>query len=132
MFTSKQNTMGQPHADVDYDVVLRSCNAKLTNWADQWRAEMERAGGDSFHLAFMNFFKLYDRLFLNSFGIQGSMVPNSRVPPSVQALSICYQSAMEILSIVSKDFVQLSMLVSGPSLFGLSWQFCSWFVWPGL
>jgi len=35
------------------------------------------AGGDKFHLSFLTFFRLYVRLFLNSFGIHPSMLPVS-------------------------------------------------------
>lgn len=30
------------HHDVNYEVVLRNCNAKLTQWADTWQHEMDR------------------------------------------------------------------------------------------
>lgn len=30
------------HNDVNYDVVLRNCNGKLTQWSDTWQAEMQR------------------------------------------------------------------------------------------
>ena len=36
------------------------------------------ANGEKFHFAFLSFFRLYVRLFLNSFGIQASMVPVSK------------------------------------------------------
>lgn len=35
------------------------------------------AGGEKFHLSFLTFFRLYVRLFLNSFGIHPSMLPVS-------------------------------------------------------
>ena len=57
-----------------------------------WRAEMVKgesffdsaidgmtyvylAKGETFHLSFLSFFRLYVRLFLNSFGIQASLIP---------------------------------------------------------
>lgn len=38
------------------------------------------AGGDKFHLAFLQFFRLYVRLFLNSFGIQSPRSPVCFLP----------------------------------------------------
>lgn len=86
---------GAPNAtqtDVNYEVLLRNCNAKLTQWQETWQREMQRgdsfltsiqcltytktcyaASGESFHHAFLNLFRLYVRVFLNSFGIQAYM-----------------------------------------------------------
>lgn len=64
------------HADFDGDVLLRTCNSKLTQWAATWEAEMRRApDAEKFHYAFLDFFRLYVRLFLNSAGIQASLSP---------------------------------------------------------
>ncbi|KAJ7285568.1 fungal-specific transcription factor domain-containing protein [Mycena rebaudengoi] len=98
------------HNDVNYEVVIRNCNGKLTQWMDTWQAEMQRAGGESFHFSVLSFFRLHVRLFLNSFGIQASMSPSSRASPSLQALSACCTSALDGLRIVSKDFPAMSML----------------------
>ncbi|KAJ7752144.1 fungal-specific transcription factor domain-containing protein [Mycena metata] len=112
MFYSKTgNTNG--NNDVNYEVVLRNCNGKLTQWMDNWQAEMQRAGGESFHFSFLSFFRLHVRLFLNSFGIQASLAPSSRASPSLQALSACCTSALDNLRIVSKDFPSMSMLRYG-------------------
>ena len=92
------------------------------------------ANGEKFHFAFLRFFRLYVRLFLNSFGIQASMTSvrplsplsplaltltraraqTSQTSPSLQALSACYTSALEGLQIVAKDFAGMAMLVSCP------------------
>ena len=86
------------------------------------------ANGEKFHFAFLSFFRLYVRLFLNSFGIQASMSPvcnhlgvclrvangylqTSRTTPSLQALSACYTSALENLQIVTKEFAAMGVLV---------------------
>lgn len=61
------------HGDLDRAVLLRNCNAKLTQWMGVWETEMQRANGERFHMEFLKFFRLYVRLFLNSFGIQGSL-----------------------------------------------------------
>lgn len=61
------------HGDLDRAVLLRNCNGKLTQWMGVWETEMQRANGERFHMEFLKFFRLYVRLFLNSFGIQGSL-----------------------------------------------------------
>ncbi|KAI0049688.1 hypothetical protein FA95DRAFT_817460 [Auriscalpium vulgare] len=101
------------HMDVNKEVLLRNCNGKLTQWMDSWQHEMRRANGETFHMAFLSFFRLHVRLFLNSFGIQASMSPQSHQMPSLQALSACYTSAMENLGIVANEFHQMSMLRYG-------------------
>ncbi|KAJ7687571.1 fungal-specific transcription factor domain-containing protein [Mycena olivaceomarginata] len=112
MFYTKGGT-SNGHNDVNYEVVLRNCNGKLTQWMDTWQAEMQRAGGESFHFSFLSLFRLHVRLFLNSFGIQASLSPSSRASPSLQALSACCTSALDGLRIVSKDFPSMSMLRYG-------------------
>ncbi|TCD70326.1 hypothetical protein EIP91_003955 [Steccherinum ochraceum] len=89
---------------------LRLCNGKLSQWSDTWQHEMRRAGGDKFHYAILNLFRLHIRLFLNSFGVQASMSPSSHVVPSGSALAACYSSALEILQIVVKDLASMTML----------------------
>jgi hypothetical protein len=90
MFSSTRAT-GANHNDLSYDVVLRNCNGKLTQWMDTWEREMQRgmvldtgsvylvhsstAGGESFHFSILHFFRLHVRLFLNSFGIQAAISP---------------------------------------------------------
>lgn len=137
MFYSNKDLPGTQgnHNDVNYEVVLRNCNGKLTQWMDTWGSEMVKANGESFHMSFLSIFRLHVRLFLNSFGIQASMSPvrplslshpvvtpsstadslrpsqTSRTSPSLQALSACFTSALETLQIVSKEFAQISMLV---------------------
>jgi len=86
------------NTDINYEVVLRNCNDKLNQWDETWRTEMERgsssllppaaslilalhtAGGESFHTSFLALFRLYVRLFLNSFGIHASMLPVGILP----------------------------------------------------
>lgn len=76
------------HGDLDRAVLLRNCNAKLTQWMGVWETEMQRANGERFHMEFLKFFRLYVRLFLNSFGIQGSMASMSNVRLSAR-FSLC-------------------------------------------
>ncbi|KAK7023786.1 Zn(2)-C6 fungal-type domain-containing protein [Favolaschia claudopus] len=104
MFYTKGGSSSNGHNDVNYEVVLRNCNGKLTQWMDTWQAEMQRAGGESFHFSFLSLFRLHVRLFLNSFGIQASLSPH---------LSACCTSALDVLRIVSKDFPSMSMLRYG-------------------
>ncbi|KAF9002012.1 fungal-specific transcription factor domain-containing protein, partial [Cyathus striatus] len=106
---SKHSTLGNNN-DINFEVLLRNCNNKLTDWDTTWRHEMERANGTKFHFSFLSFFRLYVRLFLNSFGIQSSMASGSRQSPSLQALSVCCTSALDLLRVVSRDFVSMSML----------------------
>ncbi|KXN87728.1 Protein priB [Leucoagaricus sp. SymC.cos] len=98
--------------DINYEVVLRNCNAKLNKWAETWRFEMQQAKGESFHFSFLKFFRLYVRVFLNYFGI-ASGSSGGRQHHSVQAHSICYSSAKESLQIVTNEFTSLSMLRYG-------------------
>lgn len=125
---------------VNYDKLLSSCNGKLAQWMDTWQHEMRKAGGETFHFSFLNFFRLLVRLFLNSFGVHGALASSSSVspspcsssspttittahhpthashpsvhphPPSPQALSACYESAMDMLTIADKDLADMGML----------------------
>ncbi|KDQ59395.1 hypothetical protein JAAARDRAFT_32954 [Jaapia argillacea MUCL 33604] len=113
VFYLHKGVPGAQHNDVNYEVLLRNCNGKLTQWAEFWQHEMKRAGGEKFHFSFLSFFRLHIRLFLNSFGIQASMAPTSRTSPSLQALSACYTSALESLQIVTKEFASIGMLRYG-------------------
>ena len=101
---------GGSSADASQEDHLRLCNGKLSQWMDTWQHEMRRANGEKFHYAFVNLFRLHIRLFLNSFAVQASMLPGSRVVPSPSALSACFTSALEMLQIVVKDFASESML----------------------
>lgn len=95
------------------------------------------AKGGDFHTAFLTFFKLHVRLFLNSFGLQSSFLvhnhnhhhqhqhqhnhhyrpssfsSDSRPPiPNILALSTCYSSASDTLQLVARDFAKVDMLAS--------------------
>jgi len=86
---------------------------KLTQWQEFWHQQMQRASGQSFHHAFLNFFRLYVRLFLNSLGVQPYLRKGSGLAPSPTALSACYTSALENLQIITKDFAAMSVLPYG-------------------
>ncbi|KAJ3502028.1 hypothetical protein NLJ89_g9072 [Agrocybe chaxingu] len=75
IFYSTKGSLANSNSDINYEVVLSNCNARLTQWDNTWRHEMEKAGGEKFHFSFLSFFRLYVRLFLNSFGIQASLLP---------------------------------------------------------
>ncbi|KAK7043733.1 hypothetical protein VNI00_008345 [Paramarasmius palmivorus] len=109
---SFRNSSGS-HTDINYEVVLRNCNGQLTMWAETWQRQMQRAGGDTFHYSFLTFFRLYVRLFTNSFGVEASISGSSRNALSVQALSVCYTSAIDSLQILSKDFASMGVLRYG-------------------
>ncbi|KAF8892684.1 fungal-specific transcription factor domain-containing protein [Infundibulicybe gibba] len=101
------------HHEVNYELVLHSCNTKLGQWEDSWNREMERAGGEKFHFSFLSLFRLYVKLFLNSFGVQSSMSTSSRINPSLPALTMCCTSALDVLRIVATDFTSMSVLRYG-------------------
>lgn len=113
IFNSSKGSVLNGNADINYDVVLSNCNARLTKWDEDWRVELERAGGEKFHFSFLTFFRLYVRLFLNSFGIQASMLPGSHQPPSLQAFSTCCTSALDSLRIISQEFTEMHVLHYG-------------------
>ncbi|KAL6303407.1 fungal-specific transcription factor domain-containing protein [Sparassis latifolia] len=95
---------------VDCDILLRDSNERLNHWAKHWRGRMSLAGGEPFQFAFLRFFQLHVRLFLNSFGVQTALRSSSPARPNMQALDACYSSALETLEIVSKDFAQMRVL----------------------
>ncbi|KAF8623945.1 hypothetical protein AX15_006110 [Amanita polypyramis BW_CC] len=110
VFNSLRSPSAGSHTDMNYEALLCSCNTKLNQWSDTWQREMDLAGGEKFHTSFLSFFKLYVRLFLNSFGIQAAMSPGSRQSPSRQTLLTCCSSALDSLRIISEDFASVSVL----------------------
>lgn len=42
MFYTKGGVPNGNHNDINYEVVLRNCNGKLTQWMDNWQTEMQR------------------------------------------------------------------------------------------
>jgi len=101
------------NSQVNIDMVLKNCNAKLAQWNVTWEHEMRMANGESFHFSFINFFCLYSRLFLNSFGVQSSVLPANRTNTHVRALSACFENALDVLRISSKDFREFGVLRYG-------------------
>ncbi|KAG6861744.1 hypothetical protein C0995_012749 [Termitomyces sp. Mi166 len=112
------------HHDVNYEAVLKTCNQKLTEWADKWQHEMDRANGDKFHSSFLSFFRLYVRVFLNSFAVS----PSNRQSPSLQAVTLCCTSALDALQIVSRDFARMSMLRYGQDSIMVMSAYCAVFL----
>lgn len=109
--TEAFNRHKEDPANHNLDDLLRTCNGRLTQWMDTWHHEIRRAGGEKFHLAFLNIFRLHVRLFLNSFGFQNAMSTSLPIHNlNLQALSACYNSAIEILQIVVDEFAAASML----------------------
>ncbi|KIK81617.1 hypothetical protein PAXRUDRAFT_832723 [Paxillus rubicundulus Ve08.2h10] len=98
---------------VNIDMALKNANAKLSQWTTKWEHEMRRANGESFHFSFLNFFCLYSSLFLNSFGLQAEALPENRTNSHVRALSACFENALSVLQIASKDFSDLGVLRYG-------------------
>ncbi|KZT36989.1 hypothetical protein SISSUDRAFT_1063225 [Sistotremastrum suecicum HHB10207 ss-3] len=94
--------------DIRYDHLLQICNTKLTQWMDRWSTEMQQANGEDFNFKFLSLFRLYVRLFINSFGLK-----DSQSSVNIQPLSICYTSAIECLEIVTGAFASLNVLQYG-------------------
>ncbi|CAE6496341.1 unnamed protein product [Rhizoctonia solani] len=113
VFYLHKGAPGLLHADINYEILLRGCNSKLTQWMDLWHGEMKKAGGQMFHFSMLTFFRLHVRLFLNSFGLQSSMASSTRASASLHALSACYTSAVQTLQIVTSDFAPVGMLRYG-------------------
>ncbi|KAF8553391.1 hypothetical protein OG21DRAFT_1414409 [Imleria badia] len=103
---------------INIDMALKNANAKLSQWTTKWEHEMRRANGESFHFSFLNFFCLYSSLFLNSFGVQADAAPASSLLAVIvvfhlRALSACFENALSVLQIASKDFRDLGVLRYG-------------------
>ncbi|KAH7889823.1 fungal-specific transcription factor domain-containing protein, partial [Phlebopus sp. FC_14] len=98
---------------VNIDMALKNANAKLSQWTAKWEHEMQRANGESFHFSFLNFFCLYSSLFLNSFGVQANVPIENRTNSHLRALSACFEHALSVLQIASKDFRDLGVLRYG-------------------
>jgi len=152
IFHASKNSNGNNNADINYELVLTNCNNRLTQWDNHFQEEIKKGvktchrscyallsehaanGGETFHRYFLTFFRLYVRIFLNSFAIQSSMPfvsatfeistwlllmafqGNSR-SPNLYALSACTSSALECLRIASEEFREIHMLVCIAQLF---------------
>jgi hypothetical protein len=124
----KSTSSSSLQSDVNYEVLLRNCNLKLTQWQEFWHQQMQRASGQSFHHAFLNFFRLYVRLFLNSLGVQPYLRKGSGLALSPTALSACYTSALENLQIITKDFAAMSVLPYGQDSITIMSAYCAVFL----
>ncbi|KAH7906062.1 fungal-specific transcription factor domain-containing protein [Hygrophoropsis aurantiaca] len=113
MFHTNRSLADNGNNQVNIDIVLKNCNSKLAQWTTTWEHEMRRAGGESFHFSFLTFFCLYSRLFLNSFGVQASIPPANRTSSHLRALSACFDNALDVLRIASKEFRDLGVLRYG-------------------
>ncbi|OCH95228.1 hypothetical protein OBBRIDRAFT_721011 [Obba rivulosa] len=107
-----RNTVGcHGRPEHSQERLIQEVNARLNMWEKQWKHEMDRAGGDEFRYSFLRLFQLHARVFLNSFGVHAAMSQISH--PNTQALHVCYNSALDELRIVAKDFATVSMLRYG-------------------
>ena len=59
LYNNKGGGSHGAHADVNYDMVLRGCNSKLTQWSEHWQHEMQR--GKSVTLRAHNLLNLSQR-----------------------------------------------------------------------
>lgn len=101
------------NGQVDIDAALNTANYKLSQWWLKWEREMQKANGEPFHFSFIHFFQLYTSLFLNSFGVQDNVPQANRKSNHSRALSACFDHAMSVLRIASKDFRELGVLQYG-------------------
>lgn len=124
-FSPHRRSVGTQPADTDREQMLKTCNTKLDQWLEHWLGEMKKAGGEKFHFAFLNFFRLYVRLFLNSFGIQSPRYPYAN---STTAIIACYKSGLEHLRIVTRDFATISMLRYGQDTITVMTAYCAVFL----
>jgi hypothetical protein len=113
MFHTNRSLSDGGNSQVNIDMVLKNCNGKLALWTTTWDHEMRKANGESFHFSFTNLFCLYSSLFLNSFGVQSSVPPANRTNSHVRALSACFENALNVLGIASKDFREFGVLRYG-------------------
>ncbi|KIJ27832.1 hypothetical protein M422DRAFT_190562 [Sphaerobolus stellatus SS14] len=107
---------GKAPADVNYDVLLRSANHRLQQWADTWHEVLRGGPSQAFHHSLLKFFKLHVRLFLNSIGLLSHLTglgPGQYISPRLPALTICYSSAVETLKLVAEEINRLEMLRYG-------------------
>lgn len=37
-----KDTVDDKHTDLDYELLLRGCNGKLTQWMDHWHSELKK------------------------------------------------------------------------------------------
>jgi len=37
-----KDTVEDKHTDLDYELLLRGCNGKLTQWMDHWHSELKK------------------------------------------------------------------------------------------
>ncbi|KIK45923.1 hypothetical protein CY34DRAFT_801082 [Suillus luteus UH-Slu-Lm8-n1] len=113
MFHTNRSLSDGGNSQVNIDMVLKNCNGKLALWTTTWDHEMRKANGESFHFSFTTLFCLYSSLFLNSFGVQSSVPPANRTNSHVRALSACFENALNVLGIASKDFREFGVLRYG-------------------
>ncbi|KAI6038957.1 hypothetical protein EDC04DRAFT_2868101 [Pisolithus marmoratus] len=71
------------------------------------------SNGEPFHFCFLSFFQQYTSLFLNSFGVRDSVPQANRTNHHSRAVSACFEHAMSVLRIASKDFKELGVLQYG-------------------
>jgi len=103
------------HTDVNYDIVLASCNGKLTDWMEKWHNALKRAAGQMFHFSLLCLYRLHTRLYLNGFGLPAALASSRDSGfPTVQTVSMCYSSAQQSLMIVTKEMAPSTVLRYAP------------------
>ncbi|CAL1703835.1 unnamed protein product [Somion occarium] len=111
--------------------LINSTNERLAEWMERWSTEMKKADGEKFHHAFLRFFWLYVRLFLNSLFLKLPL-SNAKVSPRdiklIEALDACYVSGLEHLRSVVDDFAAMAMLRYGQETITVMTAYCAVFL----
>ncbi|TFL06842.1 fungal-specific transcription factor domain-containing protein [Pterulicium gracile] len=85
------NASASRTTDVNHDGTLKTCNARLQRWSEDWKEQLERAYNvQPFHWS--------------------SLSPSSRARPNLEPLYSCFSYAIDVLKIVSEDFAKIDML----------------------
>ncbi|KAI0075803.1 hypothetical protein K474DRAFT_1663798 [Panus rudis PR-1116 ss-1] len=112
--------------DLEHHARLQKCNVDLEQWMAHWQHEMSKAElAENFHHAFIRFFWLYCRVFLNSFGLRQAIFTSKQVPFDQKILDICYSSALEHLQSVTENFAQMNMLRYGQETITVMSAYCA-------
>ncbi|KAL4067511.1 fungal-specific transcription factor domain-containing protein [Scleroderma citrinum] len=113
MLHTNRSLVDGGNRQANVDMALKNANAKLAQWSAKWEGEMRKANGEPFHFSFLSFFRLYTSLFLNSFGVQDHVPQASRTNSHLRALLACFDNALNVLHIASKEFRDLAILQYG-------------------
>ncbi|EJD53417.1 hypothetical protein AURDEDRAFT_180917 [Auricularia subglabra TFB-10046 SS5] len=119
---------GNDHNDIDLDVLLNTCNNKLSDWMELWHTALQRAGGQMFHFSVLCLYRLQTRLYLNGIGLDAALNSRDGRLPGVQTISRCYTSGLSALLIVAKELAPIRLLQFTHHLLTLMTAYCAVFL----